>query len=409
MLRLSVFAVCSLSLALTSLSIASAENWLRFRGSNGQGISQETGFPVTWTENDYAWVIDLPGLSHSSPVVWEDSLYVTTGVNDGSVRRLLCLDAVTGKEKWQRDLTLNDVHLHNKNSFASGSPATNGSHVVAAFADEGQFIVACWTKDGQELWRNDLGEFLSEHGPSCSPIIHKNLVIVPKDMKGPSNVTAYDLTTGKQVWQTEREFNRTSYATPIVRTRKDGVDEVICVSGMMGISAMNVNTGELLWRTERFPERTVGSPFLTDNLVISVSGGGGKGKNLYAVELDQTGQVTPKFTLTRTIPYVPTPVYKDGLIFMILDVGVASCLDAATGEEIWTERIGGNFSGSPIWLENKLYVIDEAGTVVVLAAGREFQELGRVPLNDLSYATPVVANGRMYLKTATKLYCLPKN
>jgi len=385
-----------------------AENWPRFRGIDGQGISQEAGFPTKWDESDYAWVADIEGYSHSSPVVWDDRLFVTTGLNSGKTRRLLCLNPATGKEIWQRDLSLNSVHLHQKNSFASGSPMTDGKHVVTAFADEGQFIVACWTVEGKELWRYDMGAFESQHGPSCSPIIHKNLVIVPKDMLGPSNVTALALDTGEVAWKTDREYNRTSYATPFVRTRNDGIEEVICVSGMMGIAGLNVENGETIWRTDRFPERTVSSPVLCDDLVIAISGGGGRGKNLYAVELDQTGRVTPEYTLKRQIPYVPTSVCREGLLFMILDGGLASCLEAETGEEVWTERLGGNFSGSPIWADGKLYVIDESGTVVVLSASREFQELGRVPLGDLSYATPVVANGRMFFKTATKLFCLPK-
>lgn len=402
------FTVLFLSTLLLIVEPLQAENWPRFRGPNGQGISLETGFPTTWTEDDYAWTLEIPGMSHSSPVVWEENLYLTTGLNDGEVRRLICLDAATGKQKWERDLALNTVHLHNKNSFASGSPSTNGTHVVAAYADEAQFIVACWTKDGKELWRTDIGGFLSEHGPSCSPIIHNNLVIVPKDMKGPSLVAAFDLQTGKEVWRTDREFRRTSYATPIVRTRADGIDEVICVSGMMGISGLNVQSGEMLWRTESFPERTVGSPVLCDDHVVAISGGGGKGRNLFVAPLDREGTVEPSLKITRSIPYVPTPVCKDGLYYMILDGGIASCLEMPSGKEVWTERIDGNFSGSPIWLEGRLYMIDEAGTVVVLSAGREFKELGRVALGDLSYSTPVVANGRMYLKTSTKLFCLPR-
>ncbi|MCA8986740.1 MAG: PQQ-binding-like beta-propeller repeat protein [Planctomycetaceae bacterium] len=395
-------------LAVFAATQAPAENWPRFRGPNGQGISSETGFPVQWTEQDYAWSVDLPGLAHSSPVVWDNHLFVTTGLNDGSVRRIICLDPATGAEKWQRDLTLNTVHLHNKNSYASGSPVTNGEFVVASFADAGQMIVACWTMNGDQVWTQNLGEFISQHGPSCSPVIHNQLVIVPKDMMGPSAVYGLDLKTGKIVWETEREYRRTSYACPIIRTRADGVEEVICVAGMMGISGLNVQTGEMIWRTESFPERTVGSPVLCGDHVIAISGAGGKGKNFFSAPLDQKGDVPVSLKLTRQIPYVPTPIYKDGMLYMILDVGIASCIDAKTGEEVWTERLGGNFSGSPIWMEDRIYTIDEDGTVIVLSAGKTFQELGRVPLNDLCYSTPVVANGRLFLKTASKLHCLAK-
>jgi len=386
---------------------AQAENWPRFHGQDGAGVSQETGFPTTWTEDDYAWVVDLPGESHCSPVVWDNQVFVTAGLEEGKTRRLISLDAATGKENWRRDLTLNDVHLHLKNSFASGSPVTDGKHVVAGFADEGQFVIACWNMAGKELWRQDLGEFVSQHGPACAPVIHGDYVIVPKDMKGPSAVYAFDVQTGELQWKVDRKFERTSYATPIIRKRTDGREEVICASDSMGLTGLELRTGETLWQSPEFPMRTVGSPVLTDNLVLCSCGSGGSGKLMQAVRLNETGDLEPVWSMSKRIPYVPTPVYKDGLLFMILDGGMLSCNRAETGEEIYVERIGGKFSGSPIWLEGRIYAINEQGTVVVLAADETFQELGRVELGETSYSTPAVANGRMYLKTMSKLYCLP--
>ncbi|MCA8983020.1 MAG: PQQ-binding-like beta-propeller repeat protein [Planctomycetaceae bacterium] len=395
-------------LSVNFVTDVSAENWPRFRGPNGAGISSETGFPETWTENDYAWVINLPGIGHCSPVIWDDQLYVTAGETDGTVRRLLCYDAKTGVERWRRELALNDVHLHLKNSHASGSPATDGRHVVAVFGDETQLVAGCWTVDGKELWRQDLGEFLSEHGPACSPIIQGNLVIVCKEMKGPSAIFALDVETGKLVWKTEREFRRTSYATPIVRTRKDGVDEVICVSGMMGITGLELKTGKMLWKSPEFPMRTVGSPVLTEKAVLNLCGSGGSGKLLMAIPLDQTGEIEPMYTMSQKIPYVPTPIYKDGLLFFLLDGGILHCANAENGEEVWVERLGGKFTASPIWLDGRIYAVDEEGTVVVMKVGaEEFRELARVPLGEMSHSTPAVANGRLYFKTATKLFCLP--
>lgn len=399
--------LCWCGVVLLCQGYVGADNWPRFRGPNGSGVSSDTGFPATWTEEDYAWVVNLPGVGHSSPVVWDDQVYVTSGDADGTVRRLFCFDVKTGVERWRSELALNDVHLHLKNSHASGTPATDGKHVVTVFGDESQLVVGCWNVDGKELWRRDLGEFLSEHGPGHSPIIHGNLVIVPKDMKGPSAIYGLNLETGEIVWQTDREFRRTSYATPVVRTRKDGVEEVICVSGMMGITGLEVKTGKMIWKGPEFPMRTVGSPILTDKAVVSLCGSGGSGKQLQAIALDQTGEVEPMFTLTQKIPYVPTPIYKDGMIFCLLDGGIVTCINSDNGEELWVERIGGKFTGSPIWVEGKMYAIDEAGTVVVLQVGTEFKELGRVPLGDLCHSSPAVANGRMFFKTASKLFCLP--
>jgi len=404
MMRVSV--VCYGLLAVLLCSVTQAENWPRFRGPNGTAISSETGFPITWTEKDYAWTINLPEKSHSSPVIWGENLYLTTAMKEGKVRRLICLNAATGKQRWERDLSLDSVHLHKKNSFASGSPATNGEKVVVAFADEKNFIVAGFSSQGDELWRKNLGEFTSQHGPACSPVIHEKYVIIAKDMMGPSSVYALDLNTGKLIWETKREFRRTSYATPVIRKRKDGVMEVICVSGQTGITGLELATGKTIWKSEEFPMRTVGSPVIAGDLVIATCGSGGSGKLLMAIPLDQKGELKPKYTITRKLPYAPTPLYKNGRLFMLLDRGMIKCVKAADGKEIWTERISGNFSGSPIWLENRLYAIDEDGTVVVMSVANEFKELGRVSLGETSFATPAVANGRMYLKTATKLFCI---
>ena len=404
MIRVSVFMSGLLVVCLCNAS--QAENWPRFRGPNGTAVSLETGFPVTWTEKDYAWKIELPEKSHSSPVVWGENLYLTSALKEGKIRRLICLDAAKGKKRWERDLSLDSVHLHKKNSFASGSPATNGEKVVAAFADEKNFIVAGFSSRGDELWRKNLGEFTSQHGPACSPIIHGKYVIVAKDMMGPSSVYALDLNTGKLLWETKREFRRTSYATPVVRKRKDGIVEVICVSGKTGITGLELATGKTIWKSEEFPTRTVGSPVIAGDLVVATCGSGGSGKLLMAIPLDKKGELKPRYTITRKIPYAPTPLYKNGRLFMVLDRGMVRCLNAADGKEIWTERISGNFSGSPIWLENRLYAIDEDGTVVVMSVADKFKELGRVSLGETSFATPAVADGRMYLKTATKLFCI---
>jgi len=156
MMRASVLC-CGLTAVLLG-TVSRAENWPRFRGPNGTAISSETGFPITWTEKDYAWTISLPEKSHSSPVIWRENLYLTTAMKEGKVRRLICLNTANGKQRWKQDLSLDSVHLHKKNSFASGSPATNGEKIVAAFADAKEFIVTVLLrremKSGEKIWAN---------------------------------------------------------------------------------------------------------------------------------------------------------------------------------------------------------------------------------------------------------------
>lgn len=386
-----------------------ASEWTRFRGPNGTGISHLEGVPRHLGQRT---ITNGPSLCRASVtrrrVVWDDRLFVTCGGEKGS-RTLLCLNAASGETVWTDTVDLGANHLHRKNSYASGTPATDGERVYVAYADEEHYLVLGYSLAGEKLWTRDLGSFSSQHGQGVSPIVHGDLLIVPNDQMGPSSIIALNRKTGETVWESKRNFRRTSYATPFILEVDGGQPQLICLSGATGLTGLDPETGTEIWRSGELPMRTVGSPVFGEGVVIASCGSGGRGKHMVAVEPTGNGDVSEshvRFVRKQNLPYVPTPVMWEGHLYLWNDDGVVCCVDPKTGENVWRERVGGNFSGSPVLIDGALYCISEDGEVVVIDASPTYRLHGRSPLGDASYATPAVANGRVYLRGFSRLCCL---
>ena len=274
MLRLAMAFLVTGSVLLSN--VASAENWSRFRGDNGEGVSSQKGIPTSWSDGNYKWNIELPGVGHAAPIVWGDNLFVTAATDHGFIRRLLCLDPATGKEKWQREIAMSDSHKHSKSSWASSTPVTDGKLVYVAFADIERYLVSAYDFDGNLEWRRSLGEFESQHNLGVSLCLFEDMLICPNDQKGPSRIVALDTATGRTRWSTVRDQRETSYATPIVVPDKNGKPQLICVNGNVGITSLNPYTGVMNWQGQKFPLRTVASPVYGNGLLIASCGQGGR-------------------------------------------------------------------------------------------------------------------------------------
>ena len=229
-------------------------------------------------------------------------------------------------------------------------------------------------------------------------------------MMGSSSIMAFDKQTGDTVWTIPRKVRKTSYATPMILERPGKPDQLIAVSGASGVTGHNPLTGEELWATAEFPKRTVASPILAAGNIIATDGGGGKGFDLWAVSPDGTGDVTSthiKYKRTKELPYVPTPIVFNDLMFLWSDKGIVSCVDPVAGKNLWTERLSKtDVSASPICIDGKIYCPDEDGNVSVIAAAKEFKLLGASSLGDPTHATPSVAGGRVFFRTFNRLICL---
>jgi outer membrane protein assembly factor BamB len=397
------------AICLISTTVTWADNWPRFRGADGSGVAPEQGIPTSWKPGDYAWQIELPGEGHGAPVIWNQHLFVTSATDDGRVRTLYCLNAETGKTLWSRDMGFNTHAKHKKNSYASTTPATDGERVYVTFADVERYALAAYDYSGELLWRVWLGPFVSQHGVGASPIIFEDLVIVSNDQDGPSSTVAYDRRNGKLVWSTLRDFREASYATPLIIEPRGSKPQLICLSGATGINSLDPWTGEVNWRTEPLPKRTVASPAYAAGLIFATCGQGGKGDLLVAVDPLNVGNdgVAPiQYQRERTLPYVPTIIGFGDHVYLWNDNGVVMCINPKTDETVWQERIGGNYSGSPLCIGGKLYCIEESGKIAVVAASPTFQDFGMSDLGDASHSTPAVANGRLYLRSFHKLTCV---
>ena len=405
-------AAFSLVFILSSGS-SEAQNWTRFRGENGTGISAQKGVPTSWSQGDYAWNIELPGVGHAAPIIWEDKLFICSAVDEGAMRYLFCLNAETGEQVWSRLVGMNRSHKHNKSSWASSTPCTDGELVYVTFADKENYLVAAYDFDGDLIWKRNLGAFESQHGLGVSPIVFEDMLIVANDQDGPSSVVALDKKTGKTRWSTLRSIQRASYATPIILREKGEKPQLIVVSGGMGITSLNPANGVMNWMTGEFPLRTVASPVYGAGLVIASCGQGGRyGVLQIAVDPHGKGNVAEthvKWKRERLLPYVPSPIVYEGHLYEWNDEGIVACVDLKTGENVWTKRIGSNYSGSPICIDGKLYCISEDGEVVVIAASPEYKLHGKTSLDDPSHSTPAIANGRLYLRTYHRLLCLKAN
>jgi len=384
----------------------SAQEWTRFRGPNGTGISDAKTIPTTWTEQDYNWRVELPGIGHSSPVLWGDKIFLTSAIEDTAERILLCLNAADGRIMWERRYPSEVHEKHLRNSFATPSPACDDEHAYFSWSTPQEYSLAAISHDGHEKWKLNLGPYTSQHSAGPSPIVYQDLLILGNDQDAESSLLAFDRHTGKLRWQTPRQHEFVSYATPCVLTRDGVPDEFVFLSGAHGVSGIDPKTGKTDWELDVFDKRTCASPVLVGGLIWGCCGSGGGGNYVSAVRPGTPdGAIKPQevWKITDSAPYVPTIIGKGDLVFLWSDKGVVSCVKASTGQVLWKQRVGGNFSGSPVCVNDRLYCIAEDGEVVVLAADEQYELIARNPLGEDSRSTPSVAGGRMYLRTYSHL------
>ena len=399
--------------ALLMSAPLTADNWPRFRGPQGAGISDQENLPVKWSDDDYDWKTKLPGLGHSSPSVWGDHVFVTSAESKGRKRMLLSIDAKSGEIRWSAAVPSKTHPKHILNSYASATPATDGQRVYTLFASDEQMLVLAHDFDGQQLWQQDLGAFIQKdgqvHGCGTSPIVFEDLVILANQQDGPAAIIALDAASGKTRWKNDRELRSTAHSTPLVYSRKGSTPQLFISNTGDGISSLDPRTGEFLFRANLLSARCVGSPVIAGGFVLATSGGGGRGRDLTVISIASHGELVESdvaWTHTRNLPYVPTPIAFGEHLFLWGDNGVVSCLKTKTGEEIWTERVGGNYSGSPVCVNGKLYCVAQDGTVVVVKAGPQYRLLGKTELGEGCHSSPAISGGRMFIRGFERLFCL---
>ncbi len=389
---------------------SNAQEWTRFRGPNGTGVSDATGIPVKWTDKDHNWKVKLPGTGHSSPVVWGDRIFLTTTDLQNAGNTLRSHSVKDGSLLWEAKIDFSPFRKHKLNSFAASTPCVDKDRVYMTWSTPEKHVAVAFTHGGKKVWERDLGTFASAHGLGASAILFEGKLIVPNDQNEDSHMVALDAKTGKTVWKTARKGSeKTAYSTPCVYAPAGEKPSLIFNSFSYGISAMDPDTGKMLWTFEdAFDKRSCSSPVIGGGVIIGSTGSGGGGNFVTAIRPGNRAGKKPELAwrLHEAAPYVPTPVYHEDNFYMISDKGIASCVDAGSGSVRWRERVCGRTFGAPVLVNGRFYCISTAGEVVVIRADEKFELLAKNDLNEEIQTTPAIAHGTLFIRTTGHLISL---
>lgn len=393
-------------------TFAAEEYWNQYRGPRGDGTSAAKGLPTTWSETEHVkWKAPVRGKAWSSPVVWGEQVWLTTAPPDGKELFAICLDLSSGKPT--HDVKVFDVekpqYCIERNSYASPTPCIEAGRVYVHFGAHG---TACLdTKSAKTLWeRRDL-ECDHFRGPASSPILWEDLLILTFDGFDKQYVIALDKKTGNTVWKTDRAFDygtdngdaKKAYGTPRV-IEVDGKPELLTASAGAS-AAYNPRTGKELWRVKSGGMNASCRPVVGKGLAFFGTADGGF--NLFAVKLGGQGDITGShvmWRLSKGAPRYASPILVDDLLFTGNENGAVTCIEAASGDVVWQQRLGGLFMPSPLYADGKLYFFAEDGNCHVLAPGRELKVLATNKLDGAFMASPAIAGKSLILRTKEAVY-----
>jgi outer membrane protein assembly factor BamB len=420
---------------------ALALDWPSFRGPFAQGILDNQDLPADWdvkTGRNIKWKTEVTGQGHSSPVVWGDRLFVTSVIRENPPKialgdtggisladdktthtwRLSCLDTTNGKVLWSKDVAsgIPRATRHVKASQANSTPVTDGRTVVAVFGSEG---VAAFDYEGRLKWRADLGVLnpglfgdpTSEWGHASSPIIFEDRVIIQVDRHKDSYLAAFDLATGKKIWNVARD-ERPVWSTPTLNTAA-GRTDLIVVGGVY-VRGYDPRTGAELWKFKDVAEVKTPTPFVAQDLIVL--SGGYRGRPIYALKPGAKGDISEPenaksgaYLAWRTEtggPYTTTPLAYQGVLYAVRDEGILGAYDLKTGALLYRERTNATHSASPVASDGRVYLAAEGGEVLTLKAGRTFEVLARNDMGEMLMATPAISSNTLFVRTGGHVYAI---
>lgn len=398
-------------LCLLGLSPVRAEEWPQLRGPTGHG-HYSGKLPTKWSEKEnIVWSVDVPGLGWSSPVTVDGKTYLTTAVendDDGYSLRAICIETATGKLLWNTEVFVQPQKapkIHSKNSHASPTPVVSAGKCYVHFGHMG---TACLDTSGKILWKQTEHSYKPVHGNGGSLCLVENHLIFSIDGEDMQAVIALDAASGATVWKVERQAKPSrnfSFGTPL-HIVHDGVSQVIC-AGSDVVMSLDPKTGNEFWRLKYKGYSQIPVPIYHQGLIYICTGY--DTPKLLAIRAGGKGDVTEThlaWQVGRNIGHTPTPVLVDNLLFTVADNGVMSCLDASTGEQRWQQRVPGNYSASVLHADKHLYVLNEQGVCTVVEAAAKFKEVSKNTLPGRTLASPTPYQGKLLLRTDTKLYCI---
>jgi outer membrane protein assembly factor BamB len=414
MIKLFIF--CAILLTGFENSFSQEKNWTHFRGSNLDGISTEVKTPLVWADPNIKWKTEIHGRGHSSPVVYDNQIWVTTATLDGKELYAVCTDFTTGKILFDiKVFTVDDpISKHGINTYASPTPCIENGFVYVHFGSLGTACIK--TSDGTVVWKRTDLKCNHVQGPGSSPVIYNNLLILHYEGTDVRYIVALDKATGKQVWRTERpdepykalaSIGKKSYVTPLIVNVK-GKDLLIS-NGSAVCCAYDPLTGNEIWRVIGGAESTVPMPIYENGKVFFYTGSvnnpdGGTYTDLFAVNPDGKGDITATNVIWKkrddqSHTQILTPVIKDGLIYTVISRNILMCIDAATGKEIWSERLRADHNASPIFANGNIWFFSIKGDVLAVKAGRNYNVITQFQMDSGIWATPAFIRNSVILRT----------
>jgi outer membrane protein assembly factor BamB len=416
-------------------------NWPQWRGPGAAGVSKDENFPTEWsTTKNVLWRTAIPGLGHSSPIVWEDRIFLTssldgeivpghsavkhyrngeeyvhpdaTGAERSHTLLVLCIDRKTGDILWQREAyegTVYDDH-HRRNTYASGTPVTDGKVVYAFFDAEGLY---CYDFEGELVWKKSLGPIAKGGmGYGMSPVLYENLIILQCDQEygEGSFIAALDRRTGETVWRVPRSHRR-SWATPLL-AHTNGHAELVA-SGAESVIAYDPTNGEELWRCRGVISHPIPSPVSAFGMVFLSAGSGAK--HAFAVRLGGSGGLNGTshiaWEYNKGTSYVASPIVYGNYIYLLTNAGLVTCIEARTGEVVYADgRVptATTFRSSPVAFDDKILLSSEDGDTFILKAGPKHEILGTNSIGEPIWASPALSRGQIFIRGQKHLYCIAK-
>ena len=400
--------------ALAVANACSGSDWGRFRGPNASGVVTGKKIPTTFGKEEVIWEVPVLGEGNSSPIIGGLNVYVTAAQFNSEtkkgVRTLSAFSLHTGELVWKYEAPFTTYKTNKRNGFASSTPCADTQGVYVFWQSEEGSVLLAFDHDGKERWQYDVGQFGAGTGAATSPIVHEGRVLLSHDNeKYESFLLAVSSESGTREWQTIRKTQRTGYATPAVFQTEKGGTQIIFSHSYQGMVGVDFETGKIVWQNIVFGDhnqRAVGSPVIAGDQVIAASGFTNGVRTLVSLKPDDVNdshEAIEHFRTTRNVPHCPTPIALDGRLYCWTDRGILSCLDLKTGQQKWLARIGGEFFCSPVAVGNRILSIDRNGSVVVVAAGDRYQELGRSELDAGVMATPALNKDAIVIRTDTGL------
>lgn len=386
---------------------AQAEYWPCWRGPRGDGTCIEKNVPSKWDPEEAIWKTELPGKGHASAIVWGERVFTVTGLSETKERAVICLDRNTGKILWQRTVVKGPLEkLHKENSYASGTPATDGVRVYVTFRVGDDIIAAAHDfESGEQLWLVRAGTHKGEWGFSNEPVLYKDKVIIDGDSKGDSFLIALVRKDGKIHWRIKRTNKGISYSAPFIREMAGRTQLIQC--GDRCVASFDPDNGEEIWKVDGPSEEFVATPVYSEKTGLIYISSSWPKRVILAIRPDGKGDVTETHVAwsdTKGAPYVPSMIVAGDFLLSVNTGGTAFCYKAATGEVYWQEKLGRHHA-SPVLIDGLVFFINDNGQVNVIKPGREFECVATYELGESCYGSPAISDGQVFVRGFEHLFC----